>query len=269
MRTAVVLAAGRGSRMRRNDGRSPLDRNQAAAAAHGLKALVPCAGRPFLDWVLAETARAGIEHIVLVVAPESPLVDYDGGSAGVAQLQYVVQLQPRGTAHALLSAESAVEGQPFLVLNSDNLYPAAALADLAAARDTAVLAVSRSGLAANPRSNVDQERIDSWAAIELDTGGRLARLHEKPGAELWQRLPEPVLAGVNAWRFTPEIFDACRLVEPSPRGELELPAAAQHLLERQGATIDIVLTELPILDLSSRRDVAEVERLLHLRESEP
>ena len=43
-----------------------------------------------------------------------------------------MQAEPRGTADAVLAAEQWTQGEPFLVMNGDNLYPADVLRDLAA-----------------------------------------------------------------------------------------------------------------------------------------
>ncbi|HXU44846.1 MAG TPA: NTP transferase domain-containing protein, partial [Thermoanaerobaculia bacterium] len=69
MTKAVVLAAGRGSRMRRPDGGARLDPTQAAAADAGAKGMVPIATRPFLDYVLSALADAGLSRICFVVRP--------------------------------------------------------------------------------------------------------------------------------------------------------------------------------------------------------
>ena len=57
---ALVLARGLGSRMRAEDPGVQLTPEQEKAASAGLKALIPIAGRPFLDYVLASLADAGI-----------------------------------------------------------------------------------------------------------------------------------------------------------------------------------------------------------------
>jgi glucose-1-phosphate thymidylyltransferase len=67
---------------------------------------------------------------------------------------------------------------------------------------------------------------------------------------------------MNCWLFTPEIFDACRRVEMSPRGELELPRAVQLAIDTMGLRFRVVRVAEPVLDLSTRGDVRAVESLL-------
>ena len=71
---AVILAAGRGSRMREPRSDVLLERAQAEMADRGLKGMIPIAGRPFLDYVLSALADAGYEHACLVIGADHDLV---------------------------------------------------------------------------------------------------------------------------------------------------------------------------------------------------
>ena len=48
------------------------------------------------------------------------------------RVTFVVQEDALGTANAILAVERWTDGQPFLAMNADNLYPRQALADLVA-----------------------------------------------------------------------------------------------------------------------------------------
>ena len=54
------------------------------------------------------------------------------------------------------------------------------------------------------------------------------------------------------------IFDACKAIDPSPRGEFELPAAVQYSIDTLGAQVRAVPLRLPVLDLTSRIDIDTV-----------
>jgi glucose-1-phosphate thymidylyltransferase len=262
---AVVLARGAGTRMRDVDGAAELAPDQRAAADAGHKALMPVGGRPFLDRVLAALGEAGVRDVALVVAPEHDAARAaypdDAGPCDV-RLSWVVQTEPRGTADAVLSAEGWAAGEAFLALNGDNLYPTAAIRALATLDRPGLAGFARDDLVAT--SNIPADRVDQFALVERDASGGLARIVEKPSADEAVRAGRTALVSMNLWRFDARIFDACRAVEPSPRGELELPAAVSLALVR-GVRFAVVPCRGPVLDLSRRGDVAEVARRLSER----
>ena len=67
---------------------------------------------------------------------------------------------------------------------------------------------------------------------------------------------------MNVWRFDEQIFEACRDLKPSPRGELELPNAVQRGIREMGLRIRAIPLRAPVLDLSSRADVQFVTHSL-------
>ena len=83
----------------------------------------------------------------------------------------------------------------------------------------------------------------------------------KPPADVLAAAGPHALVSMNLWRFDARIFAACRDVPPSPRGELELPAAVLLAVAR-GMRLDVVPSLGPVLDLSRRSDVADVARRL-------
>ena len=256
-RRAVILARGLGTRMRRSDGAPPLAAEQAAAADAGLKAMMPI-GRPFIDYILSALADAGIEEACLVIGPEHAGVRAhfaDGGPRRVA-VRFAVQEAALGTADAVLAAEEFTAGGRFMVLNGDNYYPVPVLARMASLQEPAVAAFSRSALLAGGR--IPAERIERFAILDIGEDGCLRRIVEKPdGAALAAFGPDPRVS-MNCWVFDSRIFDACRALSPSPRGELELPLAVQAAIDAGVMRVRAVMVEAPVLDLSSRADVAAV-----------
>lgn len=256
---AVVLARGLGTRMRRTDAAAALDSEQAAVAETGLKAMIPV-GRPFLDFVLSGLADAGIRDVCLVIGPEHKQVRDRYArvlSPRRLRVHFAVQEEPRGTADAVLAAESFAGNHPFLVLNSDNYYPVAALAALRREGAPSLLGFDRHGLMSG--GNIDPERIARFALLVTAPDGTLRRIMEKPDEQLLGTLGEDSLVSMNCWCFPPAIFAACRRAEPSERGELELPHAVQYAIDRSGLRFRVVASSQPVLDLSSRGDIAAVK----------
>ena len=122
---ALVLARGLGSRMRKDDPGVQLTADQQRAAAAGLKALMPIDGRPFLDYVLANLVAAGYDRACLVIGPDHHEVRryYEALPKRKLSIDFAIQATPRGTADAVRAAESFCGSDPFLMINSDNLYP--------------------------------------------------------------------------------------------------------------------------------------------------
>jgi len=255
---AVVLAAGRGSRMRQADAAADLDAAQAAAADRGWKALVPFGGRPFLDYVLSSLADAGVSDVCLIVGPGpgGPRGHYAASPPGRVRLRFAVQPQPRGTADALLAAEAFAGADEFFALNSDNLYPASAFRALLDLGGPGLPVFERGRLLA--RSNFPAERLTRYAVLEVGPNGDLERIVEKPGPGSLGAPGGEILLSMNLWRFSSAIFEACRRVPLSARGESELPQAVAFGIAHLGMRLRTVRCEDGVLDLSARGDVASV-----------
>lgn len=258
---AVVLAGGRGSRMQRPDPGAPLDAAQAAAAGGGIKGMIPDArGRPLLDHILSGLADAGVTDVCLVVGPGAGAIrdHYAAHPPRRVRLAWALQPEPLGTANAVLAAEAWTASEAFLVLNADNLYPAAALGALVALGAPGLVAFEADGLGTD--GNIPPERIAAFAVLTLAADGTLATIEEKPQTPPLDAASPP-LVSMNLWKFDRRIFAACRDVPRSARGEFELPTAVGLAVTR-GVPFQAVRLRAGVLDLSHRRDVAEVaERL--------
>jgi glucose-1-phosphate thymidylyltransferase len=257
---AVILARGLGTRMRRSakGAERALSAEQELAADAGMKGMMPI-GRPFLEYVLSALADAGIHDVTLVIGPEHAAVREHFTTVAPptrVRVRFAVQAEPRGTADALLASDGVVDTAPFLVLNADNYYPVEAYRALAAIGGDGLVAFEEKALVAG--GNIDRERVLRFALLDVDGDGFLREIREKPapddplarGAERW--------VSMNLWSFTPRIFEACRMVRPSARGELELQDAVTIAMCELGARFRVVPMRAGVLDLSERGDVASV-----------
>lgn len=253
--------------MRRPMADARLTKDQAAVADTGMKALMPIAGRPFLDYSLHALADAGIREVCLVVGPahEALVSYYRRLPMRRLSVVFAVQEEPRGSADALLRADDFAGGDDFLAVNSDNYYPVEVLEGLRDLGGPGLVAFDRSRFLARGGSNVTAERMSHYAILERTARGDLGRIVEKPEPSYYAGLREPVLVSFNCWRFGPRIFAACRSVPLSPRGELELPAAVGHAVTAFGERFRMAVSDAPVLDLSNRVDVEAVESRLRGR----
>jgi len=199
---AVILAAGRGSRM-------------GSLTATTPKPLLPLQGRPILEHILAGIRAAGIDRVVIVTGYLATAIEdhFGAGEHYGLQIEYRRQTTPTGTAKAVLLAADAIGDEPFLLSWGDILIEPHEYAALRAAfekrRCEALLAVNR----------VD----DPWrgAAVYIDAHDNVTRIVEKPprgtSTTPWNNAGVFVLAA--------SVLGYARDLAPSERDEYELPQA--------------------------------------------
>ena len=259
---AVILARGLGKRMRESDNAARVDAQQAAVADQGIRAMIPI-GRPFLDYVLSALADADCGDVCLVIGPEHNAVREYYERPGLldrVRVSFAIQQQPLGTADAILAAERFAGEDRFLVMNADNYYPVAAYAALRELGEPGLVAFGREALLAD--GLIPPDRLMRFALLDIGTDGYLRRIVEKPDANTANAMSSAALVSMNVWAFDQRIFEPCRTVRPSARGELELPVAVQHAIDDYGARFRAVPMHEPVLDMSSRSDIAGVARRL-------
>jgi glucose-1-phosphate thymidylyltransferase len=265
---AVILARGLGSRMRDRRGEiGGLTEEQDAAASAGLKALVPLSSgddppRPFLDYALNALGDAGFRNVGIVVAPDHrAMADAYSGDRTPTRLtlEFIVQAEPLGTADAVRAARTFVGARPFVVLNADNLYPTDVLSTLRRLNGPGLPGFYRDELVRS--SGIPPERVASYALLRVGGDGVLHDLIEKPGIERIADAGPRAFISMNCWRFDERIFEACRDVPRSSRGEFELPEAVRLAVIR-GVMFQVFPARGPVLDLSGRDDIRNVETRL-------
>lgn len=255
LKKAVILARGLGTRMRVKTDESNLNSEQKRFAEAGIKTLVPVfEGRTLLDFIFENLTNAGFSQICLVIGAEHQAIR-DFCAEKPFDISFAIQEKPLGTANAVLAAKDFAKDKLFLVVNSDNLYPVSDLKKLNELNQAGLIGFERKGLI--EKSNIPPERIEKFAVIENDENGFLTEIIEKP-----KKVAENSLVSMNAWIFSPKIFEACEKIGISPRGEYELTAAVMFAVEKLSENFKVIKSENGVLDLSSRADITSVAEYL-------
>ena len=260
----MILAGGLGTRMQKQVEGLRLDERTARLADDGLKGLIPV-GRPFLDHTLQAMMDAGLEDFCLIVPPGASAIRkyYQGVAKSLdsASISFAVQQKPLGTADAVAAGSDWAGESPFIVVNSDNFYSPESLRALASAPAPATIAYERDALIAG--SNIPAERIRRFAVLDIDEGGHVRQIVEKPDDPDQYARDGRLYVSMNCFLFTPEIFQACRSIQPHPvRKEYELPAAVQYSIDHMGLRYRAVPVAEGVLDLTGRSDIGPVRKML-------
>lgn len=226
----VVPAAGRGTRLR------PLTDDRP-------KGLVDVGGRPLLSHVI-ETLAPHVESLVVVVGYRGDRIrEHFGDRFGELPISYVEQDDPAGLADALLRADPAVDG-PFLQLNGDNV--------LRGNVDEVVETHRRTGADATLLvDEVPPERAARGGVLRTEDG-EVVDLIEKPDD------PPSRLATTGCFAFSQRVFEACRAIEPSERGEYELTDAIRWILQNGGRVATVRLDGWRV-NVNTEADVERAE----------
>jgi dTDP-glucose pyrophosphorylase len=203
---AVLLAAGRGTRMRELTADLP-------------KPMIEVRGKPVLQHIVEGLRDAGVRRFLIIVGYRADAVQnfFGDGARYKIDIQYATQTTQDGTGRVVDLARNFVNDSAFVLAYGDILVAPEnykRIVDLA--DDTeALISVTRG------------EDVSKGGAVFLNERMELVDLREKskPGEATspWYN------AGLYAFR--PSIFEFTAKLKPSPRGEFELTDAIRDLAQ--------------------------------------
>jgi dTDP-glucose pyrophosphorylase len=211
IRSAILLAAGRGKRQRPYTDSTP-------------KSLLEVNGRATLDYVLRAVAKAGIERVCIVTNHlEEKIFEYVGdGSRWDLSVTFAHQHELRGNADALLSvSQEWIRSEPVMVVATDYALEENTLLELVETHNQRQADITMS-LKACPI-----EELMARSSVEVDSKWRVTRIIEKPKPE---EIISPYAASI-LFIFPPAVWEYLAKIKPSPRGELEMQSAVQMMIE--------------------------------------
>jgi UDP-N-acetylglucosamine diphosphorylase / glucose-1-phosphate thymidylyltransferase / UDP-N-acetylgalactosamine diphosphorylase / glucosamine-1-phosphate N-acetyltransferase / galactosamine-1-phosphate N-acetyltransferase len=204
IQTAVILAAGRGTRMRELTAEIP-------------KPMVQVHGKPVLQYVVEGLVSSGVRRILIVIGYRKEVItDFfgDGSRFGV-EISYAEQVTQNGTGKVVELAQPFCGANPFILSYGDILLDADYYGKLIELHDAEMLVTVKY-----------TDDPTKGGAVYVNEAFELTDLREKQTADevttCWYN------AGVYA--FSPKIFDYVARLEKSPRGEYELTDAIRAMV---------------------------------------
>lgn len=238
--TAVILAAGKGTRMG----------SDQAKVLHAL------AGRPLVAHVLDTCATLGVGQMVVVVGWQRDAVEAVVRPLGA---ECVLQDRQLGTGHAVLVTAPVVRGDTVLLLCGDcPMTPPTLLNDLLAKH--AASGAACTGVAARMADPT------GYGRMVTDATGRLVRIVEQKDATPDERAITLVNSGIYAFDRA-HLFRCLKEVKPNNvQGEYYLTDVVAMLV-REGRAVELVTTDdvASVLGVNTPADLAHAERLFATR----
>lgn len=231
----IIPAAGEGTRLR------PLTEDKP-------KALIEVNRKPLLSHCIEAIPEQYVSKFVVVTGYKGNQIrDHYGDEYRGTQIVYTEQDELLGLADAILTTESHIDG-PFLVINGDNVLRGD-LTNLiqshAQSETVATLLVE----------DVSRDIAKTRGVVIFDENGEMAGYVEKPDD------PPSTRASAGVFAFNPVIFDACRVITPSDRGEYELTDAID-LLIYAGHSVSQVLFSGTRVNVNTEEDLEQAARIL-------
>jgi NDP-sugar pyrophosphorylase family protein len=184
------------------------------------KTMLPIHGKPILEYIIEGLKFAGFKNIILVVGyQKQQIIEYfEGGAQWDVSIEYVEQNNLDGTGGAALLCEELIQKNHFFLTWGDILVPYKIYKDVYSIYQTDkedfILVTNY------------LEDLQKGCAIFCE-GKYCTKMVEKPPSDL----KGTDLNNCGVFILSTQIFNVLREIEPSERGELEIPDAICYGIE--------------------------------------
>lgn len=211
IRSAILLAAGRGKRQRPYTDVTP-------------KPLLEVNGRPTMDYILRAVAKAGIERVCIVTHHlEQRIFEFVGdGSTWNLSATFAHQDVLRGSGDALRSVpKDWIRAEPVMVVATDYVLQRDSLLELVEAHERHRADITMS------LKECPVDELLARSSVDVDSDWRVRRIIEKP---MPNEIMSPYAASVM-FIFPPAIWEYLPKIPRSVRGEIELQSAVDRMIQ--------------------------------------
>ena len=192
------------------------------------KHLLPLYNRPMIYYPIQTLVDSGIEEILIVTggnyAGDFLRLLGNGKEFGLKHINYAYQEGEGGIAAALALAEHFVQDDLVCVVLGDNIY------EQSFARSAREFIRHGRGARLHLKKVENPKR---FGVAQLD-GDKIVEIEEKP------RNPKSNYAVTGLYMYDSTVFDICRTLKPSGRGELEITDVNNAYIERNEMTYEII-----------------------------
>ena len=234
---AVILAAGKGTRMRELTNELP-------------KPMLCVQGKPILEHIVSGILTAGIGDIFIVTGWRADVIEkhFGDGKKFGARIKFGRQAVQNGTGKAPEVAREFIGDSAFLLTYGDILVPPETYPQTVKRfrenEFTGVITVTRGEDVTKGGLNFFDEQFCLKRLVEKPSPKQLEQLHQ----DGWLKPGDPAWYNAGIYIFRPSLFDFTARLPESPRGEYELTDAISAMLaaghklaglEIQGRWVDV------------------------------
>ena len=253
-------------------------------------------GEKIIDYSIYDAIRTGFGKVVFVIREEFLDImrsnvgdklpdtievtyvyqDFDLSKFGVNRI--VERQKPWGTGHAVMSAESAVDG-PFCVINADDFYGYDAFQKMASflreqATDQQMALVGfEVGNTLSDFGYVSRGICEVNEANHLQSVTERTNIYRKEGDIVFEQqeittvLPGSTRVSMNFWGFTPRIFEIARALFPTfveqnyenPKAEFFIPDLPDYMVKQGMANFSVLPTDAKWFGVTYKEDKGQVQ----------
>ena len=237
--TAVILAAGKGTRM----------------ASCKPKALQTLAGRTLIEHILQTLAEASIDDVVIIHSPEAKK-DFEKNTGKNGKITYIEQKEALGTAHALKTAIPYVKSDNLLVLLGD------------------VPLLSRRTIKKLKEQTIDNDLVvltgevknpSGYGRIIKDKDGKPMAIIEELDCDEEQKEIKEINSGIMAFNTNTAKNLVERIKPNHKKNEYYLTDAFEIAYHEGLRAVTYRTTEEEVFGVNSKKDLAEAEKINRIK----